>query len=137
MKIVVFGASGGTGRQVVAQAVALGHEVTAVVRRVAAMEGSERLRLVVAGLDEHSALDGALRGQDAVISALGAHENGPVRVCADGSAAIVAAMHRAGVTRLVAMSAYGTRETRHRSLYSWAVWAKVPHTRCATWRPWR
>ena len=91
------------------------------------MEASERMRIVVAELDEHAVLDTALRGQDAVISALGSHENGPVRVCAEGSGAIVAAMYRTGVARLVVVSAYGTRETRHRSLYSWAVWAKVAH----------
>lgn len=125
MKIVVFGATGGTGLQVVSQAVAAGHTVTAVVRRDGAVDASDGLRVVVADFDEARAMDDAIRGQDAVISALGTQEKGPVSVCTHGVTAIVAAMHRMAVTRLVAVSAFGARETRGRSLYSVAVWASL------------
>jgi len=130
MRIVVFGASGGTGREVVAQAGAAGHEVTAVVRRAGSLgstqDGAERMRVVVAGFDDSAALDDVVRGQEAVISALGTNEKGPVRVCTEGTEAIVAAMHGNGVGRLVAVSAFGAQETHDRSLYSRAVWASLP-----------
>jgi len=125
MKLVVFGATGGTGSQVVEQAVAGGHEVTVVVRdpsRLAPMQG---VRVVTAGFDRPDLLDEAVREQDAVISALGTNAKGPVRVCTDGVTEIVGSMQRTGVHRLVTVSAYGARETHDRSLYSLALWASV------------
>ena len=60
-----------------------------------------------------------------MISALGTGAKGPTSVCTDGVTAIVASMRRAGVRRLVVVSAYGARETHGRSLYSLALWASL------------
>jgi len=126
VKIAVFGATGGTGAQVVAQALAGGHEVAALVRDPARMMNrSERLRLVVGGLDDHDAVGQVVDGSDAVISALGTREKGPLTVCTDGVRSILAAMAGSGVRRLVAVSAHGAGETHDRSLFSLAVWASV------------
>ena len=125
MRLVVFGATGGTGAHVVAQAVAGGHEVTAVVRDPRRLTPVDGLRVVTATFDRTSALDDAVRGRHAVISALGTDSRGPVSVCTDGMTAIVEAMRRTGVRRLVAVSAHGARETHDRSLYSLAVWAAL------------
>ncbi|MEW1634878.1 SDR family oxidoreductase [Streptomyces sp. NPDC093801] len=111
MKITVFGATGGVGREVVRQALAAGHEVTAVVRDPARLEVSaqDRLRVaVVADLTDGSALLPVLAGQDAVVSALGSASNKHARlhpVTGPALRSVVAAMERAGVGRLTAVSA--------------------------------
>ncbi len=127
MKVVVFGATGGTGRETVEQAVRAGHRVTAVVRRRGVFEDAERLRVVLADFDQPEQMDAAVRGQEVVISALGSNAKGPVSVCADGVRSIMAAMDRTGVRRLVVVSAHGAAESRDRSPYSLVVWASVGH----------
>ncbi|MFI7544012.1 NAD(P)-dependent oxidoreductase [Actinoplanes sp. NPDC049599] len=123
MRIVVFGASGGTGREVVAQGVAAGHRVTAVVRRPGAVPERAGLRVeVVPELGDPAAVDRVVAGQDAVISALGTNARGPARVCTDGIRAILGAMTRAGTRRLVVVSAHGAAETHDGSLYARALW---------------
>jgi len=61
-------------------------------------------------------------GQDAVLSALGPHERGPVDLCTAAMTAILAVMTRDGVRRLVALSAYGARESHDSSLYNVLLW---------------
>ena len=70
-------------------------------------------------------LDQAVRGQDAVISALGTAAKGPVSVCTDGVRGIVGAMSRTGVRRLVVVSAHGAADSHDHSLYSLALWATL------------
>lgn len=125
MRIAVFGATGATGREVVQQAVAAGHEVTALVRRPGGLVAHDRLRIVVGGLDGQDGVDSVIAGQDAVISALGTTEKGPVTVCTDGVQAILTAMIAHTVRRLVVVSAHGAADSHDRSLYVLAVWAGV------------
>src|SRR5829696_10250950 len=71
-RIVVFGASGGIGHQVVEQALNRGDEVTAFVRSPGKLRFSDPKLTVVAGeLSAKAAVDSAVGGADAVISALG------------------------------------------------------------------
>ncbi|MET3985794.1 NAD(P)H-binding protein [Streptomyces sp. PvR034] len=111
MRITVFGATGGVGREVVRQALDAGHEVTAVVRDPARLPGAghERLRVAtVADVTDADALGPVLRGRDAVVCALGARSNKQARlapVAGPALGAIVSAMDRAGVRRLSAVSA--------------------------------
>ncbi len=72
-KILVLGATGGTGREVVSQGLQQGHQVTAFVRRPERMTTrSERLRVIVGDVtSDGGALDDAVRSQEVVISALG------------------------------------------------------------------
>ncbi len=125
MKVAVLGATGGTGREVVDQALRAGHQVSALVRRPAALPAHARLRLVVGDVGQQDAVDEVVRGQDVVISALGTDAKGPVTVCADGARAALAAMASAQVGRLVAVSAHGAAESRDRSLYCLALWLTV------------
>lgn len=124
MRIAVFGASGATGRHVVDRALEAGHEVAALVRDPDAFgAGHDRLEVVVGDVGQARRVEDAVRGQDAVISALGTNRRGPVSVCGDGAEAILAAMEKHDVRRLVAVSAHGAAESRDRSLYVLAVWA--------------
>ncbi|MET9608832.1 NAD(P)H-binding protein [Streptomyces sp. NPDC006512] len=111
MKLTVFGATGGVGREVVRQALAAGHEVTAVVRDPARLgvPAHERLHVaVVADLTDETALAPVVAGRDAVVSALGAANNKQARltpVAGPALAAVLAVMERTGVSRLSAISA--------------------------------
>ncbi|MGW6843051.1 NAD(P)-dependent oxidoreductase [Streptomyces sp. NPDC054958] len=111
MKITVFGASGGVGREVVRQALDAGHEVTAVVRDPARLPvpAHERLRVAtVADVTDPQAVLSVIDGQDAVVSALGSASNKQARtapVAGPALSAISSAMDRAGVRRLSVVSA--------------------------------
>lgn len=109
MKLLIVGASGGTGRELVAQALARGHHVTALVRTPGRL-GIEhpRLRVVTGDVMRRSTLDPAVQGQDAVLSALG-HKRWfyPTRILSAGTANLVEAMRAHGVRRLVVETALG------------------------------
>lgn len=110
MKVLVLGATGGTGREVVKQAVERGHHVTAFVRspdRLGVQSKSVRVLTGDAAADG-SALDDAVRGHDAVISALGVGKSFKAAGTIERSLkALVPAMERSGVSRIVHTSAFG------------------------------
>ncbi|MER6915496.1 NAD(P)H-binding protein [Streptomyces sp. NPDC000594] len=105
MRLTVFGSTGGVGRQIVRQALAAGHEVTAVVRGPAGpapgvLPDDARLTVFPADLTRPESLREAVAGRDAVLSGLGA------RKAADATAGLVA---RLTASVLTAMEAEGTR----------------------------
>jgi putative NADH-flavin reductase len=105
MRLTVFGASGATGRRLVEQALAAGHTVTAVTRRPNHMRPRAGLRVVGADVADAVAVDAAIAGSDAVLSALGvSYSRKPISVYSQGTRNIIAAMHRQGVKRLVVIS---------------------------------
>lgn len=115
MRMTVFGATGGTGRQVVEQALARGHEVVACVRDSGALAdlASDRLEVVVGDVLEPASLDPAVRGSRAVLSAVGSRRGKePTRVYSDGIHNVIAAMDRYAVDRLVCVTAAGVGEPR-------------------------
>ncbi|HWI35465.1 MAG TPA: NAD(P)H-binding protein, partial [Burkholderiales bacterium] len=73
MKVLIFGATGATGRELVSQALEQGHDVTTLVRRPDAMPAQQGKLRVAQGdaMREPAAIAEALEGQDAVLSALG------------------------------------------------------------------
>jgi putative NADH-flavin reductase len=105
VRLTVFGATGGTGRLLVRKALAAGHEVTAVVRKPTPI-GHPSLEIVVADVFDPMSLTSALTDSDAALSALGPHgRNDPTQVCSVAIGSILQAMDRAGVRRVVALSA--------------------------------
>jgi putative NADH-flavin reductase len=109
MRLTVFGASGGTGTQLVRQALQRGHEVTAVVRDPArlAVPAHDRLNVVTADVMDPAAIQPAVAEADAVVSALGTRDTGPTTVCQDGARSIIEAMTKSGVRRFLMISAAG------------------------------
>jgi len=72
MKILIFGATGGTGRQLVEQALAQGHTVTAFARDPAKVIAKHaNLRVAQGNMLQTASIEAAVAGQDAVLSALG------------------------------------------------------------------
>jgi uncharacterized protein YbjT (DUF2867 family) len=113
MRIVVLGATGGTGRLVIEQAVARGHEIVAYVRRPEVLATSTGLTVVQGELSNIKALQAALDGADAVLCCLGTHEKRNVDLMQKSLPLIIRAMQGARVFRLVLMSAYGVGDTAH------------------------
>jgi putative NADH-flavin reductase len=114
-KLLVLGATGGTGRQVVTQALERGHAVTALLRDPSRLSiASDRLRVLEGNVtDDDGALADAVRGQDAVISTLGVGKSFQSRgLIATSAPRIVRAMQDEGVRRLIFTSAFGVGETR-------------------------
>jgi putative NADH-flavin reductase len=108
MKLTIFAASGGIGRQVLEQALAAGHDVTAVVRNPKKLtREEEELRIVSADLAaaDPAVLESAVAGADAVLSGLGARKASEAGIASQGTRAIVRAMQATGVRRLVVVSA--------------------------------
>lgn len=105
MKLTIVAATGGIGRQILEQARAAGHDVTAVVRNPRKLSGG--VRSVTADLATASAFElvPAMTGADAVLSGLGATSNSEAGVARRGTAAVVEAMQAAQVRRLVVVSA--------------------------------
>jgi putative NADH-flavin reductase len=112
MNVVVFGASGGTGAQVVRQALAQGRRVTAFVRDGARLPlQHSALRVLVGDVFDGERVSQAVAGQAAVVVALGSRgrRNGKVR--SGGTARVIQAMNRHRVSRLVVVSAGGVGDS--------------------------
>ena len=106
MKLTVFGATGGIGREIVRQALASGHEVTAVVRDPARLAVSgERLVVHRADLSDPEDLRGAVAGRDAVLSGLGARTRADAGVAARLTRSVLTAMEAERTRRLLVVSA--------------------------------
>jgi putative NADH-flavin reductase len=111
MKIVIYGASGRIGSRTVSEALARGHEVTAVNRASSAFELSdERLRVVIADAFVSADVERTATGHDVAISALGGATARP-GLHVDAAGALLAGLSRAGVGRLIVAGGAGSLET--------------------------
>ncbi len=112
-KLLVLGATGGTGRLIVSQALARGHEVTALVRSAEKASALKGARLVIGDVRDEKALREALKGQDAVVSALGtpASPFREVTLLSTATRALVAAMKAEHVSRLVLITGMGAGDS--------------------------
>ncbi len=116
LRLLVIGATGGTGLQLVEQALAQGHEVTAFVRNPARLPlRHDKLRVVQGDVLQLASLTPAMEGQDAVLCALG-HKRflGPSRILSQGTANILRAMKSANVPRLICESSLALGNTAGR-----------------------
>jgi putative NADH-flavin reductase len=106
MKIALFGANGGTGRVLAAQALDAGHELTAVTRHPDTFGlVHERLRVVTGDAMDTASVSSAIAGQDAVLSTLGVPFNKePITIYSVGTANILAGMTEHGVRRVACVS---------------------------------
>jgi putative NADH-flavin reductase len=112
VKLLVIGANGGTGRQVVTQALDAGHDVTALVRDRSKLALQHPRCTIVEGDVTGGALPDLVRGHDAVISTIGRGMSFKAdRLMERSVPAIIAAMEAGGVRRLVFISALGVGES--------------------------
>jgi putative NADH-flavin reductase len=103
MKLVVFGSTGGLGKQIVNQALAEGHEVTAFARNPLAIDVNHALLKVFQGdVSDPKSVEDVIEGKDAVISALGVGSSWRSHGLMEQSMPIIArAMERQLVDRLI------------------------------------
>jgi len=114
MRVVVLGATGGTGRLLVEQAIDRGHEVVAYVRRPDALSPRPGLDVVRGQLTDEPALTAAMAGAGAVLCAIGptgVKDLLGTDLMRRSLPVVAAAMTAAGVRRLVLLSAYGVGDT--------------------------
>jgi putative NADH-flavin reductase len=115
LKLVVIGASQGTGKATVTEALARGHQVVAVSRHPATL-GLEHanLKKLAADVVAPLTLKGIFDGADAVIIALGS-KLGALRkdptIMSRGTAYVMTEMRNAGVKKLVVLSSDGTGDS--------------------------
>lgn len=108
MKLTIFGASGKTGIPLVQQALAAGHDVTAFVRNPGKLPVQhDHLTVVQGDAADAAAVERAIVGADAVISALGPTPDSPKGIQTTATQNIVAAMKKHGVRRLVSLTGAG------------------------------
>lgn len=114
MKLAVFGATGGTGRAIITQAIERGHDVVALARRPGALSSKPSLQVVLGDACDRAAVDAVVSGAEAVLVALGVGRNvrDKSRVLTTGTSHIVAAMTQYRVARVVCETSVMIGEAR-------------------------
>jgi putative NADH-flavin reductase len=111
MKIAILGATGTIGRAVVAEGVSRGHRITGQSRNPN-IDLPMQAKLMAADPHDAGALQGVIADQDAVIYALGFRARGEIHFFSETTTALLYAMDRTGVRRLIAITGVGAGETR-------------------------
>ncbi len=111
MRVVVFGATGGTGKLLIQQAIADSYQVVAYARNPSKIDfKSEQLTIVKGELSDERSIENAINGADAVISLLGPRGDSKHKPLTNGMQNIVKAMKTKSVRRLVASSTLSARD---------------------------
>jgi putative NADH-flavin reductase len=111
MKLAVFGATGPTGKEVVAQALEEGDEVVAYARNPAKLGiANDHLKVVQGELSDRGQIERAIAGADAVVSALGPRGGSRDKPLTQGMQNIVAAMDKLAVRRIVITSTLSVKD---------------------------
>jgi putative NADH-flavin reductase len=115
-RVLIVGATGGTGRQLVVQALERGYAVTAFVRDPSRLPiAHPKLTVIQGDVLDRVSVDTAMRGQDAVVSALG-HKRFfyPTRILSEGTRNILRAMETQGIPRFVCETSLGIGDSAGR-----------------------
>lgn len=112
MKLVIFGATGQVGIQLIKQAVWRGHTVRAFGRNVFDMKFEyENLELIKGAVFDEGEVYDAIKDCDAVLSTLGGSMDGEDKTRSLGMKNIIIQMNKAGVNRIIAVGTYGVLNT--------------------------
>ena len=119
MKLLIFGSTGSIGRQLVEQALAQGHTVTAFTRRPTAPEFTNHPDLIISqgNVLDCASVNEAVKGQDVVLCALGDGRKGGTR--AEGTRNIIRAMEDAGVKRFICQTTLGIGDSEGNMNFFW------------------
>lgn len=112
-RILILGATGGTGRLIVSQALARGHDVAVLVRSAEKARDLGGVTVIVGDARDEAALRQALKGRDAVVSALGTPVSPfrEVTLLSSATKALITAMKAEGVRRLVVITGVGAGDS--------------------------
>ena len=112
MKLVIFGATGGTGRHVVEQALEQGHTVTAFARTPSKLDIQHpHLKVAQGDVRDLSSVEQAVQGQDAVVCILGSGQQLKSKIRSEGTRQIIQAMEQTGVRRFICQSTMGVGDS--------------------------
>ncbi|KAA3618316.1 MAG: SDR family oxidoreductase [Calditrichaeota bacterium] len=113
MKLIVFGASGGTGQFLVTQALKQGHEVTAFVRNPQKLkQKGSKLKVIQGDVLDTQTLEKAISGHDAVLCSIGLSKIfDKSNLRANGTKNIIEAMRKTKVKRLICQSTFGAGDS--------------------------
>ncbi len=126
MKILVIGATGPTGNEIVKQAVEQGHAVTALVRDPAKANFASAVVVAVGNVLDRGSLARAVQGQEAIVCSLGSGITGPFKemtMLSEGTRNLIAAMQDRNVRRIVCITRIGAGESKGHGpwYYNWLI----------------
>ena len=111
MKLIIFGATGGTGKLLVEQALTAGNQVIVYVRNPNKLNiKSERLTIIEGELANKEKIESALKGVDAVLSVLGPRGGSKGKPLTQGMQNIITGMKKQSVRRLIVTSTLSTKD---------------------------
>ena len=112
MKLIIFGSTGGTGHQIVTQALEQGHDVTAFARFPERLDQKhEKLQVIKGNVLDFASLERAIQGQDVVLCTLGLPPMDKSNLRANGTKNIIRAMEKTGVKRFICQSSAGVGDS--------------------------
>jgi len=114
MKLLIIGGTGGTGKELVKQALEQGHLVTVLARNPASVKIHDpNLRVVKGDVLDFDKVQSIVAGQDAVLSALG-HKRFFLKttILSRGTKNIIEAMQKQHVTRFICITSLGINDSR-------------------------
>jgi putative NADH-flavin reductase len=113
VKVLVIGATGATGRVLMREALAQGHQVTALARNTSAVAPEDhRPRVLQGNALDASEVEAAVAGHDAVLSALGTRSSRPTTLFSESTHNLISAMDNHGVRRLVCITGIGAGDSK-------------------------
>jgi len=122
MKIAIFGASGGTGLLLTSRCLAVGHQVTALLRSPDTFPLRDRVNFVYGNAFDAHAVRETVEGADLVVSALGARSLKKEEVLERAVPLIVAAMQESRVRRIIALGSAGALPDSLDKQPAWRRW---------------
>ncbi len=115
MKLAIFGGTGKSGRLLVEQALAAGHEVCVLARTPSRLGGEhERLHVVQGDALDPNKVEEVVAGAEAIVSLLGPDRDGPPLMVSRGTENIIKAARECGVSRLVVAAGAGVGDPEDR-----------------------
>ena len=113
MKLIIFGSTGSTGRQVVTQALEQGYDVTAFARSPEKLDQKhEKLQVIKGNVLDFASVERAIQGQDVVLCTLGLPPMDKSNLRANGTKNIIRAMEKTGIKRFICQSSDGVGDSR-------------------------
>lgn len=112
MKLIIFGSTGGTGQQVLRQALELGHDVTVFVRKPEKLhQKDKKLNVVKGDVLDYTSVERAIKGHDIVLCTLGRPPRDKSNLRSNGTKNIIRAMEKSGVKRFICQSSDGVGDS--------------------------
>ena len=114
MRIAVFGGTGGTGRQIIEQALDAGHQISALVRDPNRLsEASKQANIIVGDVLNAQKVCETISGADAVAVSLGGRIDSPENTVSQGTKNVITCMHELGIKRLIVVTSLGVGNSKN------------------------